>query len=38
MRVKLEKRIRKIHQAEVVENLLIDELSSKIEDIYIELM
>jgi len=35
---RLNSRIRKIHQAEVVENPLIDELSSKIEDIYIELM
>ncbi|MCH1548123.1 MAG: hypothetical protein L7S44_06150 [Flavobacteriaceae bacterium] len=35
---RLNSRIRKIHQTEVVENPLIDELSSKIEDIYIELM
>lgn len=35
---RLNARIRKIHQTEVVKNPLIDELSSKIEDIYIELM
>ena len=35
---RLNSKIRKIHQTEVVRNPLIDELSSKIENIYIELM
>jgi len=35
---RLNARIRKIHQAEVVKNPLIEELSSKIEGIYIKLM
>ena len=35
---RLNSRIRKIHQDEVIENPLIEELSSKIENIYIELM
>ena len=35
---RLNSKIRRIHQTEVVENDLIEELSSKIEGIYLELM